>query len=640
MIVDVHKYLIVGSKAEMDRFFSLAQVAGFVEFIGPSHKKTIEMPEEAQVLLSAIKIVRQHTASTRTLYLPVLDPVKLGANIVKLNGDYEQLLEEQRLLHADIARIAAFGDFSHADLEKTESEGKRIFQFFCMKSNLAREFLLPPEVIYIGTEYDLAYFVAINKERTQYPKMIEIIIDRSVGELRERLHQVGLAITQTEQEIHDSAKVHRYLQNGLTDYLNAYSLQLAKHNATSPLGASLFAVEAWVPATKTKSLFGLLSGFDVFAEEIAVESRDKIPTYMENKGIHKVGEDLVQIYDTPAYTDKDPSLWVLIFFALFFAIIVSDAGYGLVYLSTGLFLKWKVKKASRIVRRFIKLILIVSTVCILWGILTASFFGIQVGPNNPFRKTSFIHYMATKKAAYHMQMKDVVYEENVKEFPGAARAVDGHDFLLKASSEVDGKWKYDALEDFYDSILLEFSLFVGFVHLSFSFLRYMTRNWTGFGWIIFMIGGYLYFPSYVDATSFINFMGWITKPVAYAIGQHMIFIGLGSVLLIALLQKRRWGALHELTNSIQIFADVLSYLRLYALALAGTIMAATFNDLGMELGMFGLIFITLIGHFVNLNLTIASGAIHGLRLNFLEWYHYSYEGGGCIFNPLCIRKTK
>jgi V/A-type H+-transporting ATPase subunit I len=153
-----------------------------------------------------------------------------------------------------------------------------------------------------------------------------------------------------------------------------------------------------------------------------------------------------------------------------------------------------------------------------------------------------------------------------------------------------------------------------------------------------MVGGYLYFPSFLDATSLVNFLGWISKPLAYKIGSQMLYAGLILVLVISLLQKKKWGALHELTNAIQVFADVLSYLRLYALALAGMIMASTFNDLGVRAGMIGGFFIIIAGHITNLALTVMSGTIHGLRLNFLEWYHYSFEGGGRLFDPLRIRK--
>lgn len=637
MIVNLHKYLIVGNKEDLDQFFALAQRAGFLEFIGLSKKKALEMPEEAKTILSAIKIAKGHASHSQESFESPLEPLELAKQIVKWKGEEEKLLEEERFLNAEIARVHAFGNFSRSELDALEQGAKRVFQFFCMKSDLAREIAHPPELIYVGTEYDLDYFVSIQKERVQYPKMMEILIERPVGVLRERLHEVKAEILKTQQNIHESSQGLPELQRGLLSYLDEYHLKLAKHDAISPF-PSLFAIEAWVPETKIKALHGLLSHMSIFAERIAIEEGERIPTCQENKGAAKIGEDLVHVYDIPASTDRDPSLWILIFFAIFFAMIVSDAGYGLIYLCIGLWLKFKYKKASGFLKRFTKLVLICSSACIIWGIATASFFGIEIGPENPLREMSFLNYLATKKAAYHLKQKDDVYEEYLKRFPAVANAKTPQEFFLATRTENEGKIRYQAQTDFTDDILLELSLFIGVIHISLSFIRYMRRNWTGLGWILFMVGGYLYFPSFLDATSLVNFLGWISKPLAYKIGSQMLYAGLVLVLIISLLQKKKWGALHELTNAIQVFADVLSYLRLYALALAGMIMASTFNDLAIRAGIFGGIFIIIAGHITNLGLTVMSGTIHGLRLNFLEWYHYSFEGGGRLFDPLRIRK--
>ena len=93
-------------------------------------------------------------------------------------------------------------------------------------------------------------------------------------------------------------------------------------------------------------------------------------------------------------------------------------------------------------------------------------------------------------------------------------------------------------------------------------------------------------------------------------------------------------------NVVQVFSDVLSYLRLYALSLAGMIMADTFNTMGLQLNFFGGILIIIFGHITNIGLSTMGATIHSLRLNFLEWYHYSWEGGGRLFNPLCLRRSK
>ena len=70
-------------------------------------------------------------------------------------------------------------------------------------------------------------------------------------------------------------------------------------------------------------------------------------------------------------------------------------------------------------------------------------------------------------------------------------------------------------------------------------------------------------------------------------------------------------------------------------------MADTVNTtLGIEMGVVGTIVVILFGHMINIIMSTMSATIHGLRLNFLEWYRYSFEGGGRLFNPLRLRKVK
>ncbi len=640
MIVNLHKFLVYGSKSDMDRFFYLAQRSGFLEFIGLSHKKALELPEPAKMIVSAMKIAKQHFVHPKEA--PHLEPLKIAEQILSLHAEQEKLIEEQRIVAAEISRIAVFGDFSQDDLHELEARGKRIIQFFCMKSDLAREISIPPEVLFVGTEYDLDYFAAVNKERVQYPKMIEILIERPVGLLRERLLAVREELARIDADLRSYCNALPALQNGLNDLLNEYTLRLAKHDASAPLGETLFAIEAWIPENRIQGLHALIGELQVECEEVAVEPHDRIPTYIENHGIPKLGEDLIHIYDIPSHTDKDPSSWVLFFFALFFAIIISDAGYGLIFLCLALLMKWKLtQSAPAPVRRFAKLFLLLSVCTIGWGAATASFFGIDIGANNPFRKSSFIHYLAGRKAEYHMEMKDDVYQGYLKDFPAISGAEDGHDFLVKTEYLKEGRTKYKALEDFYLNILLEVSLVIGIIHLSLSCLRYLFRNPVGLGWILFMVGGYLYFPIYLEATTIANFVGIASKKMAELIGLRMLIIGPALVFIISIFQGKKWMALHELTNGIQIFSDILSYLRLYALALAGMVMADTVNTtLGIEMGVVGTIIVILFGHIINIVMSTMSATIHGLRLNFLEWYRYSFEGGGRLFNPLRLRKVK
>ncbi|MFN4174692.1 MAG: V-type ATP synthase subunit I, partial [Parachlamydiaceae bacterium] len=106
--------------------------------------------------------------------------------------------------------------------------------------------------------------------------------------------------------------------------------------------------------------------------------------------------------------------------------------------------------------------------------------------------------------------------------------------------------------------------------------------------------------------------------------------------VVMAIYKHGITGIFEIMSGIGIFSDALSYLRLYALALAGSIVSATINQASQDLPLIFAILLIGIAHLINMGLGIMGGVIHGLRLNFLEWYHYSFEGGGKKFKPLAL----
>jgi V/A-type H+-transporting ATPase subunit I len=310
--------------------------------------------------------------------------------------------------------------------------------------------------------------------------------------------------------------------------------------------------------------------------------------------------------------------------------IVADGGYGLMYLGLCVYLKFKYRNLKGSARRFLQLATILSASCVIWGILTSAFFGIEISPKSWLGKMSLMQYLAVKKADYHIAHHDDVYQFWISKHGELAQATTGRAFIDQVP---------DVLDNFTDSILLEFSLLIGVIHISLGLLRYLRRNWAGIGWITFMVGAYMYFPLTLKATSLIHFLGIVSKPVGAAIGLQLIYIGIATALFLALLQKRLKG-IGEVATLVQVFADVLSYLRLYALGLAGAIMAETFNRIGMNVGLALGVIVILVGHSVNIMLGLMAGMIHGLRLNFIEWYHYCFDGGGRLFRPLMRLKAK
>lgn len=635
MRYDVKKFLFVGLKEEKDLFFKRAQEAGIIHFINTKSTGTSEVPIEVKEIAKSIKILRSLpvVAQEETEEYGMGQP--LAKKILRVNDALNALYEEERVTRLEMARVEIFGDFSKEDLAFIEKEGKRKVQFYCAKQGTSQQPDLPANILYIGSDHGLDYFCAINSQPTQYPRMIEMIIDRPYGELKRRYTEIQQEISSNEKLLKSFSKYNHFLHHALIENLNFHHLNIAKGIVDFPFSnQGLFVVQGWVPVHKLDALYDLVKDMKIYIEEIKIDKDEVIPTYLENKGVSRIGEDLVHIYDTPSNTDRDPSLWVLFFFALFFSMIIGDGGYGLVLLLVAMYIHYKHSGLRGTKKRVLNLLTILAFSCIVWGLLTTSFFGITFAPDNPIRRVSLMSWLVEKKVEYHMTRNDDVYQEWIQKFPQLQGVTNPETFLMEASTpKPNGGIDYEAYNKFADNIMMELALFIGVIHIIISMARYLDRNWSHLGWIIFIIGAYLYIPSFLGAASILDFAFGIDKEAAARNGLYMMFGGIALACVLALI-KHKWMGLLEVTVVIQIFGDILSYLRLYALGLAGSLLTVTMIELAASVPLFFGMLILLFGHTVNIVLGIMGGTIHGLRLNFLEWYHYSFEGGGKKFIPL------
>ena len=415
-----------GRKESIDQFFDQAQDQGFLEFISVTAKKPMDAPVTVQNLISAHKILRKQ---------PIRDPYQGGGDlhlamqvserIIELKEDLEKLNEEKRVLDTEIVRVAPFGDFSMDDIAYIERETSRRVQFFCMKTAKSHKTSFPDEIIYVNTEYDLDYFITISSEPINLPGMIEMRIDSPVGELESRLDFVEDSIQRFETELKEYAGYIDFLHDILLEELNKYHLSSAKKEVAHPLKNSLFVIEARIPRNQVHRLFGLIDGLNIHAEQVSIDPEDRVPTCLQNEGTAVIGEDIIKFYDIPATNDKDPSKWVLWFFAFFFAVIVGDAGYGVIFLGLAFFLKKKFPHVHGKPKDYLKLLFILSYACIIWGVMTSSYFGLKLAPTNPMTKISPLHYLVGKKADYHLAAKDDVYKSWVVQVSRRRASTDG-----------------------------------------------------------------------------------------------------------------------------------------------------------------------------------------------------------------------
>ncbi len=355
----------------------------------------------------------------------------------------------------------------------------------------------------------------------------------------------------------------------------------------------LFALQGWLPAPDQECIeaFAARHRLALLVDDPAPE--DRPPTLLENPPALAGGQDLVDFYQTPGYRAWDPSIVVFVSFALFFAMILSDAGYASVF-ALALFAGWRRLGASPLGRRLRVLASALVGGALVWGILAGSYFGLAPPGGSPL---------------------------------AALRLLDFNDF----------------------ETMMQLSVGVGVVHIaianaSMAWQAWGTpRAWVAMAWIGALIGGFLL---WLGETG-------LGRPLAWA-GSMALVSGLAAVFWFAGARPVRrpldallWvmEGLRALAGVTKAFGDVLSYLRLFALGLASASLALTFNDLAHQaavaypgLGLLLALLILLVGHVLNLALNLMSGVVHGLRLNFIEFYNWGLSEEGYPFKAFARRE--
>ncbi|WP_100934015.1 V-type ATP synthase subunit I [Candidatus Chlamydia corallus] len=638
MRLDIHKYLFIGrDKAD---FFSASRELGVVEFIS---KKRFIVTQEGHRFVECLKVFDHLEAEYSLEALEfVQDEDVLAEDIVTevltLNKEIKGLSETVKALRKEIVRVKPLGFFSSSEITEFSKKTGISLRFFYRthKANQDLEEDLP-NVFYLSTAYNFDYYLVLGVVDLPREHYTEIEAPRSVNELQVDLASLQREIRSRVDRLCDLCAYRTKVLQGLCAYDNEKRLYEAKECCEDLFDGKVFAVTGWVIVNKIQELQSLCNRYQIYIERVPVDPDEIVPTYLENKGVGMIGEDLVQIYDTPAYSDKDPSTWVFFAFVLFFSMIVNDAGYGLLFLASSFLFSWKNRrkmKFSKHLSRIVKMTAILGLGCICWGTTTTSFFGITFSKTSMFREYSMTHILALKKAEYYLETHPKSYKELTNEYPSLKAIRDPKAFLLATetgSASIESR--SIVYDKFVDNILMELALFIGVIHLSLGMLRYLRYRYAGIGWIIFMVSAYLYVPIYLGAVSLIHYLFHVPYELGGQIGYYGMFCGIGLAVVLAVIQKS-WRGVEEIISVIQVFSDVLSYLRIYALGLAGAMMGATFNQMGARLPMLLGSMVILLGHSVNIILSIMGGVIHGLRLNFIEWYHYSFDGGGRPLRPL------
>jgi len=495
-------------------------------------------------------------------------------------------LEDERdfLLHR-IAVLEPWGEFAFPPPEEFPPLRLWFYEVPHYRMDAARATPLVWQVV--GKDNRTSYVVVLSAEEPEgMPVPRTHTGSLSIACLRERLEAVEVELEDLQAARTALTRwYHLFRQNVNRLEDRADLAEAARHTRDDE---RLFALQGWAP---TEALPALKAGAQRHRLALLAHAPvpgERPPTLLRNRPAVAGGQELVSFYMTPSYWVWDPSGIVFMSFAVFFAMILSDAGYALV-LGLALALGWRRLGRFAAGRRLRLLFAALVGASAVWGVFIGSYFG--VGP-------------AEGSALGRLHLLDLA--------DGAA--------------------------------MMRLSIAVGIAHLVLANLAeaWSRRRTWGMaapgGWVL-LIGG-----------AAALWLGAVELPHAGLQAAGIAAMGLGGALVLLFTGAgappgvRLLRGLLALTRVTNAFGDVLSYLRLFALGLASASLALAFNDLAAQVadapafGKLAAALILLVGHSLNFALGIVSGFVHGLRLNFIEFFNWSIPEEGYPFRAFAKRE--
>lgn len=525
-------------------------------------------------------------------------------------ADYEAMKEElQRIrqlaeaTEKEMERMAVWGKFDTTVLQRIASDGWVLQYFVCQKARFNDDWKTEQHAVIVGETTSNYYFVTVNHSPVEIEAEPVVLNARNVEQLNSDMENIkGLEVAQIAKMQAWAVANQNNFRQWATDIREGMKFDKVLLNTLPQADNKLMLLEGYCPVAVEKALQDMLRQENIYYEVAEPEAEDNVPIKLRNNAFTRMFEPLTGMYGMPVYAEFDPTPILAPFFLLFFAMCMGDAGYGLLLILFGLGVKYdKIKMEMFSGLGGIITVLGVATTVI--GFFLGTAFGVDL------------------YAASFM--------------PESLKAV-----MIKG--EVAG---FD-----YQMVL---ALAIGVFHIILALVvkavcytqrEGAMKNLSTYGWLLLIVGGLV-----VTALSMLHYLS------AEATKYALIAVGAVSALGIYIFNdpKRNplinigaglWDTYNMATG---ILGDVLSYIRLYALGLAGGMLGGAFNNLGLMIlgdqpgivSWIGFVFILLLGHLLNLAMSALGAFVHPLRLTFVEYFkNAGYEGKGEKYAPFKTEK--
>lgn len=522
----------------------------------------------------------------------------------RLQARLQELKQRLVVLEKSMLSMEVWGDFDWNTIGELAKNGWYVQFYTCQDKEYDESWEERYNAITIKKTGKSVHFVTV----TSAPARLDIeqvkLPEFSLSELKGKCVETQREISCAEDELKTFCHIYyRTMEYYNSSMQGEIDLLQVKLNSERMAEGSVMLLEGWIPEENEAEVRNLLEKSGVYYEIRNANRNDNAPIKLKNNVFTRMYEVLVRMYGMPDYAEFDPTPLVAPFFTLFFGFCMGDAGYGVILVLLGFFLK---KKLSVSLAGMMNLVITLGIATTVIGAVLGTFFGVS--------------------------LFDLDLPDSVKQFMVVGKIGDTG----------------------YDKQML-LALLIGVVHICIamavkaisSAVRYgFKESLSVWGWLLLVVG--------FVCTGGLSFFEVISKEVSTwafivigsvsAIGIYLlndlhrnVFVNIGAGL---------WDTYNMATG---LMGDILSYIRLYALGLAGGMLGGVFNQLafmvndavGPSLGWLFCGLILVFGHALNIAMSCLSAFVHPLRLTFVEYFKNSgYDGKGKAYNPFSVVKNK
>lgn len=608
MISPMTKYSFILLSGQTEEFLSKIQDLGVIDItrsVKPVDEKSEALLSEADTVKKALAVLNSCDAEPEKGFRFDGDPVEAA---LKAQADVEELKNELSSAKKELSARRPWGQFSTEAIGRLEAQGLKIRFYSCQKKKFDPAWAEIQPLQVVSETDSTVFFVTVAPVSEEYSFPIEPMAapEGSVNEMELTIKDLETKLSERKKLLGNLKGCIGELRQRYNEKLGELDLYLAESATEMAADSHLAVVTGFAPTEDDKRLCDEFDALGIYYIHEPATKEDNPPIKLHNNWFAKNFEVLTGMYGMPVYDEFDPTPVLGPFFMLFFAMCMGDAGYGIVLMLIALFMKLKMQGTS--LGKMYRLIGFLGGMTFFVGLFLGTFFG-----------------MSILEASWTPEW-------------------------LKALC-VDGWFPDGKIAGFPVQMVL--AVAIGVLHICLAMII-KTINYTkrfGFsktvstwGWTTLIVGGIIVIAlGMTEVLSEVAFK-WVIIALA-AVSSLAIFVfntpGRNPLVNIG---SGLWDTYNMVTG---LMGDVLSYIRLYALGLAGGMLGNAFNIMGtmiLDIPVPGVnwvfcIVILIFGHVLNLAMSCLGAFVHPLRLTFVEYFKNSgYEGTGLKYNPLT--KTK